>query len=70
MTMCATFPWRSMEAFKYNELFRVVQRKWCGKEVTVRVPGETNAVPGQSMNFTFNMSKISYFDPETGLRLN
>ena len=41
-----------------------------GKEVTARVPGETDAVSGQSMNFTFNMSKISYFDPETGLRLN
>ena len=32
MTMCATFPWRSMEAWKYNELFRVVQRKWRARE--------------------------------------
>ena len=41
-----------------------------GKEVTARVPGDTEAASGKRMNFTFNMSKLSYFDPRTGLRLN
>lgn len=41
-----------------------------GKEVTARVPGDTEAISGERMTFTFNMSKISYFDPQTGLRLN
>ena len=41
-----------------------------GKEVTARVPGDTKATSGERMKFTFNMSKLSYFDPQTGLRLN
>ena len=41
-----------------------------GKEVTARVPGDTKAASGERMTFTFNMSKLSYFDPQTGLRLN
>ena len=41
-----------------------------GIEVTARVPGDTKAVSGETMTFTFNMDKISYFDPQTGLRLN
>ena len=41
-----------------------------GKEITARVPSDTEAMSGENMNFTFNMNKISYFDPKTGLRLN
>ena len=42
-----------------------------GKEITARVPkGDTEAMSGENMKFTFNMNKISYFDPKTGLRLN
>ena len=41
-----------------------------GKEITARVPSDTEAMSGENMKFTFNMNKISYFDPKTGLRLN
>lgn len=41
-----------------------------GKEIVARVQGETNAAAGQAMPFTFNMAKVSYFDPDSGLRLN
>ncbi len=41
-----------------------------GKEVVARVQGETHASAGEMMPFTFNMAKVSYFDPKTGLRLN
>ena len=39
-------------------------------EVTARLQAETAAQPGSEMNFTFNMAKASYFDAETGQRLN
>jgi multiple sugar transport system ATP-binding protein len=41
-----------------------------GKEVTARLQAETAAQPGMEMKFTFNMEKVSYFDADTGQRLN
>lgn len=41
-----------------------------GKEVTARLQAETAAQPGMEMKFTFNMEKVSYFDADTGHRLN
>ena len=41
-----------------------------GKEVTARLQAETAAQPGMKMKFTFNMEKVSYFDADTGQRLN
>ncbi|MGB2163575.1 MAG: TOBE domain-containing protein, partial [Candidatus Puniceispirillaceae bacterium] len=41
-----------------------------GVEVTARLQAETAAQPGADMEFTFNMAKASYFDADTGERLN
>ncbi len=41
-----------------------------GKHVTARLHAETNAAAGVSQRLAFDLSKVSYFDPETGLRLN
>ena len=41
-----------------------------GKHVTARLHAETNASAGQSQRLTFDLGKVSYFEPETGLRLN
>ena len=41
-----------------------------GKEVTARLQAETAARTGMEMEFTFNMDKVSYFDAQTGQRLN
>ena len=41
-----------------------------GKEVIARLQAETAAQPGMEMKFTFNMEKVSYFDADTGQRLN
>ncbi|MAH36365.1 MAG: ABC transporter ATP-binding protein [Alphaproteobacteria bacterium] len=41
-----------------------------GKEVTARLQAETEAKTGIDMKFTFNMDKVSYFDADTGKRLN
>ena len=41
-----------------------------GKHVTARLHSETGAVAGQNLNLTFDLSKVSYFAPETGERLN
>ena len=41
-----------------------------GKEVTARLQAETEAKTGIEMKFTFNMDKVSYFDADTGKRLN
>jgi multiple sugar transport system ATP-binding protein len=41
-----------------------------GKEVTARLQAETAAQTGMEMAFTFNMDKVSYFDAQTGQRLN
>ena len=41
-----------------------------GVEVTARLQAETAAQPGADMDFTFNMAKASYFDADTGQRLN
>jgi len=41
-----------------------------GKPVTARLHAETNARPGEAMNFAFDLGKVSYFAPESGERLN
>ena len=41
-----------------------------GVEVTARLQAETAAQTGANMEFTFNMAKASYFDANTGERLN
>ena len=41
-----------------------------GVEVTARLHAETAAQPGADMDFTFNMEKASYFDADSGHRLN
>ncbi len=41
-----------------------------GIEVTARLQAESMARPGTPMEFTFNMKKASYFDADSGLRLN
>ncbi len=41
-----------------------------GKEVTARLHAETQASPGQVLEFAFDLGKVSYFAPETGQRLD
>jgi multiple sugar transport system ATP-binding protein len=41
-----------------------------GKQVTARLHAETKAQPGQPLDLAFDLSKVSYFAPETGERLN
>jgi multiple sugar transport system ATP-binding protein len=41
-----------------------------GKHVTARLHAETTAKPGQPKRLSFDLGKVSYFAPETGLRLN
>ncbi len=41
-----------------------------GKEITARMNADTRVLPGESMNFAFDLSKASYFVPDTGERLN
>lgn len=41
-----------------------------GKPVTARLHAETQARHGDMLDMTFDMSKVSYFDPDTGARLN
>lgn len=41
-----------------------------GVEVTARFNAETKVEPGDWVNFKIDISKVSYFDPETGSRLN
>ena len=41
-----------------------------GVEVTAQFKAETKVTPGELVNFKFDTSKISYFDPKNGNRLN
>ncbi|WGW06002.1 ABC transporter ATP-binding protein [Tropicibacter oceani] len=41
-----------------------------GKHVTARLHSETTAKPGEAKTLAFDLGKVSYFAPETGLRLN
>ena len=41
-----------------------------GVEVTARFNAETKVKPGEWVNFKFDASKVSYFDPKSGNRLN
>jgi multiple sugar transport system ATP-binding protein len=41
-----------------------------GKPVTARLHSETEAAPGATHTFAFDLSKVSYFEPESGRRLN
>ena len=40
-----------------------------GKEVTARMRAETDAQPGQTIPFAFNLDKALLFDPANGMRL-
>ncbi|WP_460275731.1 ABC transporter ATP-binding protein [Celeribacter sp. ULVN23_4] len=41
-----------------------------GKPITARLHAETGAVAGETRALAFDLSKVSYFSPETGERLN
>ncbi|MBD3679639.1 MAG: sn-glycerol-3-phosphate ABC transporter ATP-binding protein UgpC [Rhodobacteraceae bacterium] len=41
-----------------------------GKHVTARLHAETSAQAGKAQRLAFDLSKVSYFAPDTGLRLN
>lgn len=41
-----------------------------GKHVTARLHAETTATPGAEQRLAFDLGKVSYFAPDTGLRLN
>jgi len=41
-----------------------------GKHVTARLHAETTAAPGIKQRLAFDLGKVSYFAPDTGLRLN
>lgn len=41
-----------------------------GKQVTARLHAETSALPSKMLDLAFDLSKVSYFDPSTGERLN
>lgn len=41
-----------------------------GKHVTARLHSETTATAGVAQRLAFDLAKVSYFEPETGLRLN
>ena len=41
-----------------------------GKQVTARLHAETRATAGKKLKFAFDLAKVSYFEPETGKRLN
>ncbi len=41
-----------------------------GKHVTARLHAETAAKAGQEQTLAFDLNKVSYFAPDTGLRLN
>ena len=41
-----------------------------GKQVTARLHSETQAQPGSTLDLAFDLSKVSYFSPDTGERLN
>ncbi|HBS99510.1 ABC transporter ATP-binding protein [Salipiger marinus] len=41
-----------------------------GKAVTARLHTETRAAPGESLDLAFDLGKVSYFEPDSGRRLN
>ncbi|MEM8570217.1 MAG: ABC transporter ATP-binding protein [Pseudomonadota bacterium] len=41
-----------------------------GRQVTARLHSETKAAAGHAQRLAFDLSKVSYFAPDTGLRLN
>ena len=41
-----------------------------GKHVTARLHSETTAEAGSAQRLAFDLGKVSYFEPDTGLRLN
>jgi multiple sugar transport system ATP-binding protein len=41
-----------------------------GKKITARFHAETKAEPGATLDFAFDLGKVSYFAPNTGQRLN
>lgn len=41
-----------------------------GKHVTARLHAETSAKPGSSQTLAFDLRKVSYFEPDSGERLN
>jgi multiple sugar transport system ATP-binding protein len=47
-----------------------VQTRLGGKPLTARLHSETEAAPGTVHNLAFDLSKVSYFEPESGKRIN
>ena len=47
-----------------------VVSKLGGRQVTARLHAETKAEPGMPLELAFDFSKVSYFAPQTGERLN
>ena len=47
-----------------------VVSKISGAEITARFKAETKVKPGDKVSFSFDKSKASYFDPESGKKLN
>ncbi|MCF6303747.1 MAG: sn-glycerol-3-phosphate ABC transporter ATP-binding protein UgpC [Rhodobacteraceae bacterium] len=41
-----------------------------GKGVTARLHAETKAKSGEALELAFDLGKVSYFEPESGIRLN
>ena len=41
-----------------------------GKHVTARLHAETSTAAGVAQNLAFDLGKVPYFSPDTGLRLN
>ena len=46
-----------------------VVTKLGNKEVTARFHSETDVKIGSKVNFSFNLEKVTYFDPKTGQRI-
>ncbi len=47
-----------------------VQTRLGGKPLTARLHSETEAAPGTVHNLAFDLAKVSYFEPESGKRIN
>ncbi len=50
-----------------SDTFAVI--RLAGQDVVARLHGDTEARAGQHQNICFDLKKISYFDPDTGMRI-
>ena len=56
--------------YSSEEKIRIVLDGLRGKPVTARLHAETTATADQTQRLAFDLGKASYFEPDTGLRLN